>query len=54
MAEGGARDIDRMCSHHNEQVIRVREEPIKGGARACVTGERVNALQMCIWFKTDL
>ena len=40
-----------MYSYYIEQVIRVREEPIKGGARACVTGARVNALQMCIWFK---
>ena len=43
-----------LYSYHYEQGIRVREEPTKGGARACVTGERVNALQMCIWLKIDL
>ena len=38
MAEGGASDINRMYSYRAEQVIRVREGPTNGGARACVTG----------------
>ena len=41
-----------MYSYNNEQAIRTCEEPIKGGARACVVGGRADALG-CIWLKND-
>ena len=41
-----------MYSYTYEQAIRVCA-PDQRGVRACVAGNELNALQMCIWFKID-
>ena len=38
-SEGGCKGYESYCIVTDEQMIHVREEPIKGGARACVVGD---------------
>ena len=52
VAEGGGVQgiLIVMYRYDNEQTIRTREKPIKGGAHVCVVGDRADALG-CIWLK---